>query len=85
MNGQTNWRHAAKELGVRYVFWGREEKLNYPESSRPWEASARVVVAGDWGTIYDLESLEPNAPRTLGRAGESPRESIKSQSPSTRE
>lgn len=66
MNGRPNWRQAARSLGTRYLFWGREEKLNYQASTHPWEAAARIVAAGDWGTIYDLESLEPNAPRTLG-------------------
>ena len=66
MNGRSYWRDAARALGVRYIFWGREERANYQSSARPWEASARIVAAGDWGAIYDLESLEPNAPRTLG-------------------
>ncbi len=66
MNGAANWREMSRALGVRYLFWGREEKLNYASSTRPWEATARIVAAGDWGEIYDLESLEPNAPRTLG-------------------
>ena len=65
MNGAPNWREIARVLGARYLFWGREEKVNYADSMRPWEATAPIVSAGDWGAIYDLESLEPNAPRTL--------------------
>src|SRR5436190_18246949 len=30
MNGEPNWRQAARELGVRYIFWGREEKETAP-------------------------------------------------------
>jgi hypothetical protein len=51
---------------VRYLFWGREEKTNYATSHRPWETVAPIVSAGDWGTIYDLNALEPNVPRSLG-------------------
>jgi hypothetical protein len=65
MNGGRNWRETARAFGVRYLFWGREEKANYPESTRPWEATAPKIASGDWGAIYDLQSLEPNAPRTL--------------------
>jgi hypothetical protein len=65
MNGAPNWHELARALGARYLFWGREEKLNYGQSLRPWEATAPIVSAGDWGAIYDLESLEPTAPRKL--------------------
>jgi len=40
MNGAANWREAAKELRVRYIFWGQDEKTNYQSSSRPWEATS---------------------------------------------
>jgi hypothetical protein len=59
MNGAANWRAAAQALGVRYVFWGQDEKTNYRSSSRPWEATAFLVAAGDWGAIYDLKSPAP--------------------------
>jgi hypothetical protein len=59
MNGAANWRDAAQALGVRYVFWGQEEKTNYQSSSRPWEATAFLVASGDWGAIYDLKSPAP--------------------------
>jgi hypothetical protein len=55
MNGAPNWREIAKNLGVRYIFWGSDEKTNYQSSSRPWEATAFLVASGDWGAIYDLE------------------------------
>jgi hypothetical protein len=59
MNGAANWREAAKALGVRYIFWGQDEKTNYKSSSRPWEATAFLVASGDWGAIYDLAKAAP--------------------------
>jgi hypothetical protein len=55
MEGAGNWRETARGLHARYLFWGREEKTNYPTSARPWEKTARLVASGDWGAIYDLE------------------------------
>ena len=60
MNGAANWREAAQALGVRYIFWGQDEKTNYQSSSRPWEATAFLVASGDWGAIYDLASPAPS-------------------------
>jgi hypothetical protein len=60
MNGAANWRDAAKALGVRYIFWGQDERTNYQSSSRPWEASAFLVASGDWGAIYDLAQDAPS-------------------------
>jgi hypothetical protein len=60
MNGAANWRDAAKALGVRYIFWGQDEKTNYQSSSRPWEAKAFLVASGDWGAIYDLANPAPH-------------------------
>ena len=59
MNGAANWRDAAKALGVRYIFWGQDEKTNYQSSSRPWEGTAFLVASGDWGAIYDLAKPAP--------------------------
>jgi hypothetical protein len=59
MKGQPNWKETARSLGARYLFWGREEKVNYLTSTRPWEREAALVATGDWGAVYDLE-----APRT---------------------
>jgi len=60
MNGAPNWRDAAKALGVRYVFWGQDEKTNYKSSTRPWETTAFLVASGDWGAIYDLARESPS-------------------------
>jgi hypothetical protein len=55
MQGSGDWREIARALQVRYLFWGREEMINYPGSKRPWEATAPLVASGTWGAIYDLE------------------------------
>ena len=60
MRGAPNWREAAKALGVRYIFWGRDETTNYQGSSRPWETTARRIASGDWGAIYDLAPESPS-------------------------
>ncbi len=60
MQGSHNWRQTARRLRVRYIFWGREEELNYPMSDRPWERTAlRVKSDKNWGAIYDLEPATP--------------------------
>jgi hypothetical protein len=59
MKGAPNWRDAAKALGVRYIFWGQDEKTNYQSSSRPWEGTTFLVASGDWGAIYDLAKPAP--------------------------
>ena len=60
MRGAPNWREAAQALGVRYIFWGRDETTNYQGSSRPWETTARRIASGDWGAIYDLAPESPS-------------------------
>jgi hypothetical protein len=55
MQGAPQWQEIARRFGVRYIFWGREEELNYPLSTRPWEKTALQVKSGQrWGAIYDL-------------------------------
>jgi hypothetical protein len=74
MQGTGDWREAARHLRVRYIFWGREEQMNYPTSTRPWEHGATPVASSAWGTIYDLELPTPNAPQTLGPKSPTPSE-----------
>ena len=62
MHGEPGWQEAAKALGVRYIFWGREENTNYPNSSHPWESTLTKVASGPWGAIYDVD--RPIAPRS---------------------
>jgi hypothetical protein len=56
MDGTATWRDEAKALGVRYLFWGKEEKNRYQQSTRPWEQESAIVGRGAWGAIYDLDS-----------------------------
>jgi hypothetical protein len=56
MLGQGDWKKAANELQVRYLFWGKMEKANYAASTRPWEKQLPLVAHGSWGSIYDLGS-----------------------------
>lgn len=62
MKGEANWRQIARSFDARYLFWGKEEKTNYPTSTRPWEKESAPIVSGDWGAIYDLE--QPRARST---------------------
>jgi hypothetical protein len=59
MLGAANWRDLAKQLGVRYLFWGREEKLNYPRSARSWERELQPIFSDANAAIYDLEGPLP--------------------------
>jgi hypothetical protein len=54
MLGAPDWEESARQLKVRYIFWGTEERRNYVTSSRPWESKLPAVVKGPWGAIYDL-------------------------------
>jgi hypothetical protein len=58
MKGGAHWETIAEKLNVRYIYWGRLEEAKYPESPEPWR-DFPVAAAGDWGTIYDLESVAP--------------------------
>jgi hypothetical protein len=60
MRGDGDWKTAAKKLGVRYLFWGEEEKTQYSPSK--WERLPNKVSSGQWGAIYDLEALAPPSP-----------------------
>ena len=54
MQGSENWREIARALHIRYIFWGREETINYPASKQPWKTTATLIASGPWGAIYDL-------------------------------
>jgi hypothetical protein len=65
MQGAPDWREHAQHLRVRYIFFGREEKTNYPTSTRPWEREARLIANGPWGALYDIEAAPaPGAVQT---------------------
>src|SRR6266404_3546727 len=64
MQGEGDWAATAKQLGVRYIFWGREEIMNYSGSRQPWTKSLNTATSGSWGAIFDLESpRQTNADR----------------------
>jgi hypothetical protein len=54
MLGQGDWMATARELQVRYLFWGKEESTYYATSSKPWEKKLPLVAKGNWGAIYDF-------------------------------
>ena len=54
LQGSENWREIARALHIRYIFWGREETINYPASKQPWKTTATLIASGPWGAIYDL-------------------------------
>jgi hypothetical protein len=54
MLGQGDWKKSARELQVRYLFWGNLEKTNYGNSTRPWEKQLPLLAQGAWGSIYDF-------------------------------
>ena len=54
MTGGPGWRQAARELNVRYLFWGQLEQVKWPDSTQPWQSSAPCVGRDVWGAIYDL-------------------------------
>ncbi|MEY2497238.1 MAG: hypothetical protein QOD12_794 [Verrucomicrobiota bacterium] len=70
MEGAADWKQTARSLQARYLFWGREEKINYPLSKRPWEHASKLIAAGSWGAIYDLES--PSQETSPPRSDQSP-------------
>ena len=65
MEGASDWKQTAHYFQARYLFWGREEKINYPLSKRPWEHASKLIATGSWGAIYDLDSAdETSRPRS---------------------
>ena len=70
MEGAADWKETAHFFQARYLFWGREEKMNYPLSKRPWEHSSKLIASGSWGAIYDLEA--PSQETARPRSGQSP-------------
>jgi hypothetical protein len=56
MHGGNDWGSYAERLGIRYLFFGRNESERWPESRKSWRKDARLVSSGDWGELYDLKS-----------------------------
>jgi len=36
MNGESDWRQKAAELGVNFIYWGPLESAKWPDSKLPW-------------------------------------------------
>lgn len=56
MNGADSWRQDAAELGVRYLYFGPQERTRWPQSKQPWVFSTARIAAGEWGELYDLDT-----------------------------
>jgi hypothetical protein len=56
MLGEPDWGRKAATLGVRYLFWGENERNEYAGSKEPWKEACNRVAEGPWGAIYDLGS-----------------------------
>jgi hypothetical protein len=53
LNGAPDWERCAKDLKADYVFWGKDEKEKFPDSTTPWAKEPIKVKGKDW-TLYDL-------------------------------
>ncbi len=56
MDGADSWRQDAAELGVRYLYFGPRERMQWPQSRQPWVFSSKRIAAGEWGELYDLDT-----------------------------
>ena len=61
MRGFPDWRLRAARLGVRYLFFGPEERKTWPASYESWRTSATVIASGEWGELFDLQTPPPPA------------------------
>lgn len=65
LEGSPDWQVLCKELGTRYLYWGRFEREHYPASSQPWRDTAKLVITTPTFEIYDVfEISEPQAAST---------------------
>ena len=53
LDGAPDWESCARDLKADYVFWGREEKEKFPESTIPWVKEPVKAKGKDW-TLYEL-------------------------------
>ena len=56
LNGEPRWRQIARDLHVRYIFWGTQEKKTYQNSTQPWKSECPLIAQGPWGEIYELKA-----------------------------
>jgi len=56
LNGEPGWQKIARDLHVRYIFWGTQEKKAYQNSTQPWKKDCPLIAQGPWGEIYELKA-----------------------------
>jgi hypothetical protein len=56
LDGVATWPSLAREFNSRYLFWGPRERDAHPDSTQSWRNQVKIVAAGEWGEIFDLES-----------------------------
>jgi len=54
MGGGSDWRNAARRLGVHYLFWGKRETERWPVSAQPWKECAALLAESPHGSLYLL-------------------------------
>jgi hypothetical protein len=54
MNGSQGWQEIAKQLNIKYVFWGAREVSNFPESKKPWAIDSNLINTSPWGQLYRI-------------------------------
>lgn len=60
MLGEADWRDIARQLHIRYIFWGRLElsgadaEPSYRSSLTPWRDDDDLAAEGSWGELYRL-------------------------------
>lgn len=54
MNGDADWRGAARRIGADFIFWGPQERLTYGDGERPWMKELQNVSRVEGYGIYEL-------------------------------
>lgn len=54
MSGGSDWRNAARRLGVHYLFWGQRETARWHSSTQPWKECAPLLADTPQGALYLL-------------------------------
>ena len=77
MNGSAEWRLIAARLGARYLFFGPEERGQWPDSFQSWRIGAQLIASGEWGELFDLETpplpLDESQVLPIGKSAPTPR------------
>jgi hypothetical protein len=55
MQGESDWRGIAKELGINYIFWGPDEKRKYTGSKKSWQRELDNVSGVKGYEIYEIQ------------------------------